>query len=234
MWTVLATGGAALVACERSPEDTTIVATLVMIASGLLAIVLLLLFAGEPLSLTRRMRAHPAPQWIALFSPRRLAPSMLSTIVWTGVAMGMAPMVLSSTLPCALWGFANLAAIGGVTGAVAARGGPTRGRIAGAAALLVPLLFVALFHDVEHASWVDTLCPLWVLGRDGLRLDSACMPGGAVCDWEHAQRAIDQHVVLESVWLWTSVALLSCGGMLLAAKRGKPLAATTNAVAHPA
>jgi hypothetical protein len=226
MWTVLAAGGAALLVGERSREDATIVATLVMIASGLLAIVLLLLFAGEPLSLTRRMRAHPAPSFLALLSPRRIAPSMLSTIVWTGAAMGMAVMVLPSTLPCALWAFGNLAAIGGVTGAAAARGGPTRGRIAGAVVLLVPLLFVALFHDIERGSWVDTLCPLWVLGRGGLWLSSVCMPGAAVCEWEETRRAIDHGVLRESVWLWGSVALLSCGAMLLAAKQRKAVGST--------
>jgi hypothetical protein len=142
-----------------------------MVATGCLGAILLFVFAGEPVSPTRRMRAARSSKLRALLYPPALGPSVVFVIVATGLALVSAPLLAGAACRLelqALWGCFFIATIGGLVGAVSATLGRTQARVAWGLAILLPVLFVGMFRD-SRPTWVDGVCPLWLgaLGQFG-------------------------------------------------------------------
>jgi len=172
-WAVgtLGMGLVAFVICTRasaahSREEVAVVA---MIVTSSIAAALLFVFAGEPASPTRWMQAHPSSRLSGLLYPRCLAPSVLFTVLASGVALVSVSLLADSRRLefYALWTVAGLSTLGGLIGSVAARKGVTRARALGAIALFLPPLIVGLLRDSLKPTWVDAFCPLWLSDGGG-------------------------------------------------------------------
>jgi ABC-type transport system involved in cytochrome c biogenesis permease component len=205
-WTVgaLALGVVAFFCCVNVAEtnDRGVWLGASMVATGLLAIALLFTFVGEPLGPTRRMQLQPPSRLVRALYPSCLAPSVLFTVVATGVVLLVMPAIVSGVPTVvereAIWGVGCLSALGGAMGWVAARRGAAPARKIGAIALVGLVFLVALLHDDwRGASWVDGLCPLW--------LYSAC---------GHRARTVE----LASLLGWSAAGLTSLGAMLRAVR----------------
>jgi ABC-type transport system involved in cytochrome c biogenesis permease component len=164
-WTVWALGASMVaIATYASQEYSAQVAIAGMIVTATIALALLFVFAGEPVTPTRWMRAHPPSLLSRILFPRCLAPSVLFTVVASGGVLLSLPLLSVNAhgfQSYALWTVAYLATLGGFMGRVAARRGSARARVLGLAATSV-LLLAGLFHDPVQTTWVDALCPLWL------------------------------------------------------------------------
>jgi ABC-type transport system involved in cytochrome c biogenesis permease component len=195
-WTVgtYAMGTIAVVACSAAAGKhvRASIAGSSMTAAAIVAVVLLFVFAGEPVRPTRRMEVHPRSPIVRLLFPRCLAPSILFTLVASGVALVSFPALAGASANLeldALWVVACLSALGGLLGSVAARRGGARARRRGATALIgLAFLFMLFRAGSRGPTWVDAICPLWLDPEDG---------------------ALAQSVLIGSLFAWGSTALLS-------------------------
>ncbi|HLK41100.1 MAG TPA: hypothetical protein VKU41_30325 [Polyangiaceae bacterium] len=166
-------------------RDWTAAVSMFSIAS--VAIGLLFVFAGEPVSPSRRMQVNPPSSVDRLLFPRCLAPSLLFPVVSGGLALVAVPVLLgaSSRLGVdAAWGVTFLAALAGAMGSVAAKRGAATARRAGAAALIGLTIGVLwLRANSTGRSLADAVCPLW-LDPDDAR--GAWALGFALLGWTTA------------------------------------------------
>jgi ABC-type transport system involved in multi-copper enzyme maturation permease subunit len=206
-WTVgaYAMGTMALVLCSAmaGEDDREAIAIGSMTAAASLAAVLLFVFASEPVRLTRRMQVHPRPVFARVLYPRCLVPSILFTLVASGVVLVSIPVLAGAPAALevdAIWAIACLSALGGLLGTLAARRGVTQARRIGAAAVVgLTFLFVLLRVGSRGPTWVDGICPLWLDG-DGTEA---------------------QDILACSLALWGGAALWSLGSMLHAVRSGR-------------
>jgi hypothetical protein len=213
-WTVgaLGLGMIALFVCattagaqERGP-----IAGASMIATALLAAALLFAFVGEPVRPTRRMQVQPRSLLGRVLFPRCLAPSVFFVVVASGIVLLSVPVLAGASRDLefdALWAVTYLSALGGAMGCVAARRGAMRARRGAAIALGCLTLLVALLRaDSRGPTWVDGICPLWLDPSPGTRA---------------------RGVLVESLFVWAAVAMVSLGAMLHAvrARADRPSAA---------
>jgi ABC-type transport system involved in multi-copper enzyme maturation permease subunit len=172
-WTAgaYATGAFAVAMCTRATGEggEGSVAGGAMIATGVLATVLLFVFAGEPVRPTRRMQVEARSPLVRAFFPRCLAPSLFFTVAASGVFLLSLPLVAGVSCESGalefygIWAVLYLATLGGFLGSMAARRGGTRARRRGGLALVGLAFLVALLHDrTGEVAWVDGICPLWL------------------------------------------------------------------------
>lgn len=198
-----ALGMAALVAVSGSApqHDRAAIAGGSMFASGILAAVLLFVFAGEPLRPTRRMQAHPRSLWVRVLYPWCLAPSILFALAAGGGVLLAIPALSGAPAGLelyALWAVACLSVLGGLLGAIAARRGAMRARRIGAGVVTgFIFLYVLLRAGSPGSTWADGICPL------GLDMDAEI-------------RA--QSVLTCSLATWGAAGLLSLAIMLRAVR----------------
>jgi hypothetical protein len=158
-------GGVALmgVAGRSHLESLPVYAAIALtIAVGL---VLIFSFIGEPVVATRRMRAHPPSLATRLVFPSGLVPSVLFAVALATAALAATDVFSSPEArreAGLLWTALALATLGGSMGALAARYGTTRARVAGAAllAVFVLLVFDAPSRGGADPTWIHVLCPL--------------------------------------------------------------------------
>jgi ABC-type transport system involved in multi-copper enzyme maturation permease subunit len=194
-----AMGMVALGACRGVVDERgrTVLGGASMIVVSILALVLLFVFVGEPISPTRRMRTQPRSRMVRVLFPWCLAPSVLFAVVTGGIALLLIPGLVGAMADLGLaawWALSLLSTLGGFMGWIAARRGGTRARRDGATALAVlTLFFVFIRAGSRGPSWVDAICPLWLDAADGSRAQS---------------------VLGLSVLAWSTSALASLGLML--------------------
>ena len=147
-----------------------------MFASGILAAVLLFVFAGEPIRPTRRMQVHPRSLWARVLYPRCLAPSILFTLVAGGGVLLAIPALAGASADLewfALWAIACLGVLGGLLGTLAARRGAMRARRIGAGVVTgLIFLFVLLRAGSVDSTSVDIICPLGLDPDSGIEAQS--------------------------------------------------------------
>jgi ABC-type transport system involved in cytochrome c biogenesis permease component len=174
-----------------------------MFATASIAATLLFALAGEPLTPTRRMQAHPPSPLVRIVCPRCLAPSIFFTLVASGTVLLSIPVIAGASMAlgfAALWTVLLLWTLGGLMGSVGARHGAPRARFVGAAALAGLVLLVALLRfDSPGAPWADGVCPLGLVGEVGISASA-------------------QRVVLSSLVGWAVTAIVSVSMLLLAVR----------------
>jgi ABC-type transport system involved in multi-copper enzyme maturation permease subunit len=189
-WTLgtLGVGTLALLACAAtlSQSDRDGLVGGATFATGALGVALIFVFAGEPISPTRRMQSQRPSLLSRVLCPPCLAPSIFFALVTTGVVLLAIPVLLHTSsevqLDCA-WASMVLATLGGFMGSIATRRGGARARTAGAVA--VPLVFLlTLLHDGRTVTWVDAICPLWI--RNGHVEDAGSVFRASVVGWAAA------------------------------------------------
>jgi hypothetical protein len=174
-----AMGTVALAVCSGAVDERgrAVLAGAPMIVTSILALVLLFVFVGEPISPTRRMRTQPRSLVVRDLFPWCLAPSVLFAVVTGGIVLLMIPVLVGASADLevdAWWAVGLLSTLGGFMGWVAARRGGTRARRLGAMSLAgLTLLFVFMRAGSRGPSWVDAICPLWLDAADGSRAQSA-------------------------------------------------------------
>jgi ABC-type transport system involved in multi-copper enzyme maturation permease subunit len=211
---LLVTAGLAASARITSEHLNEGYASAAMVATGCLGAVLLFVFAGEPVSPTRRMRATRPSGLRALLYPPALGPSIVFVIVATGLALVSAPLLAGATSRLelqALWGCLFLATVGGLVGTVAATLGRTHARVVWGVAILFPMVFVGMFRG-SCPSWVDGVCPLWL---------------GALGHFDEAR------VATSGLLPWGVASVASLALMLYATRAAKQRAATGAAGGRP-
>jgi hypothetical protein len=159
-----------------------------MTAAGLLAMLLLFAFAGEPLRPTRRMCVQPRSFLARVFTPWCLAPSVLFTLAAGGAVLLSIPVLTGASARLeldALWAVLALSSFGGFMGWSAVHRGPTRARRLGAIALSgLTLVFVLLRDGGGYPGAVDAICPLWL--HPDCELPASSLMGCSLLAWSIA------------------------------------------------
>ena len=175
-------------ALHVSESDTRDAAAAWAVATALLALSLVFVFVGEPIAPSRRAELHP-PRGLERLFQARLAPSILSVLVGTSVALPIGVAAItgldSDFVGRAIWGAAYVGAIGGVMGLVAATAPsrPILARGVGVLALCVSGIGAPLFASgLNRYAWqpatINAWSPGWVIIHEHFNVQPELMAFG--------------------------------------------------------